>query len=87
MVQIMETTKIQAAQCVKQSTAADTGIQLFKIRKCRYEYRKAVYKGLRNNENRLYAMFARICICLQKPGENSLINNIVCIIRCQDKET
>ena len=30
----------------------------FRIIKCQFGYRKTVYRGLRKNENRLYAMFA-----------------------------
>ena len=31
---------------------------VFRIIKCQFGYRKTVYRGLRKNENRLYAMFA-----------------------------
>ena len=31
---------------------------IFRIIKCQFGYRKTVYRGLRKNENRLYAMFA-----------------------------
>lgn len=31
---------------------------VFRIIKCLFGYRKVVYRGLRKNENRLYAMFA-----------------------------
>ena len=30
----------------------------FRIIKCQFGYRKPVYRGLKKNENRLYAMFA-----------------------------
>ena len=30
----------------------------FRIIKCQFNYRKTVYRGLKKNENRLYAMFA-----------------------------
>ncbi len=30
----------------------------FRIIKCQFGYKKAVYRGLMKNENRLYAMFA-----------------------------
>ena len=30
----------------------------FRIIKCQFGYRKTVYRGLKKNENRLYAMFA-----------------------------
>ena len=30
----------------------------FRIIKCQFGYKKTVYKGLKKNENRLYAMFA-----------------------------
>lgn len=45
----------------------------FRIIKCQFGFRKVVYKGLRKNENRLYAMFAcanPIYIRLRLPGEN-----------------
>jgi len=29
----------------------------FRIIKCQFGYKKAVYRGLKKNENRLYAMF------------------------------
>ncbi len=31
---------------------------VFRIIKCQFGYRKIVYRGLRKNENRLYALFA-----------------------------
>ncbi len=30
----------------------------FRIIKCQFGYKKTVYRGLKKNENRLYAMFA-----------------------------
>lgn len=45
---------------------------VFRIIKCLFGYRKVVYRGLRKNENRLYASLpAPICICLRGLGENS----------------
>ena len=44
---------------------------VFRIVKCQFGYRKTVYRGLRKNENRLYAMFACANLyVLAKAGRN-----------------
>lgn len=35
----------------------------FRIIKCQFGYKKAVYRGLKKNENRLYAMFTCVNLC------------------------
>ena len=49
---------------------------VFRIIKCQFGYRKTVYRGLRKNENRLYAMFACANLYahtpLPEPAETSL---------------
>ena len=47
---------------------------IFRIIKCQFGYKKVAYRGLKKNENRLYAMFA--CANLYSLAKNSKIERI-----------
>ena len=63
---------VQTGHMMKGGTVADAAIihenrkssvrckveHAFRIIKCQFGYKKTVYRGLKKNENRLYAMFA-----------------------------
>ena len=46
----------------------------FRIIKCQFGYKKVRYRGLKKNENRLYAMFA----CANLKNENRLYAMFAC---------
>ena len=42
----------------RKSPIRSKGERVFRIIKCQFGYKKVVYRGLKKNENRLYALFA-----------------------------